>query len=81
MLTMRWLAMIALVAGCATNIDYDHFADALIDARCTYFVRCGVATSATECRAFYERVAVANPSTNAALDDGKIEYHADVAQN
>ena len=77
---MRRLAIIALLSGCSTGIDYDHFADALIDARCAYFVRCGVADSATECQAFYQRVAVDNPSTNAAIDDGKVEYHADVAQ-
>jgi len=78
---MRRLAIIALLSGCSTGIDYDHFASALIDARCAYFVRCGVAASAAECRAFYERVAVENPSTNAAIDDGKVEYHEGVVQD
>jgi hypothetical protein len=85
MLTMRRAGLFAplfvLLSGCTGGIDYDHFADTLIDARCTYYVRCGVAASGTECTAFYQRVAADNPSTNAAIDAGKILYHADVAQD
>ncbi len=82
MLTMRSPALFALVAlagGCTSSVDYNNFVTALIDARCTYFVRCGVAASTTECRAFYLRVTADNPSTDAAIDAGKIIYHDDVA--
>jgi hypothetical protein len=78
---MRRLAVFALISGCSGGIDYDHFADTLIDARCTYFVRCGLVANGTECTAFYQRVATENPSTNAAIDAGKLVYHADVAQD
>jgi hypothetical protein len=81
MLTMRCLAVFALVAGCSAGIDYDNFANALIDARCSYYVRCGVAATGTECTAFYQRVATDNPSTNAAIEAGLVVYHADVAQD
>jgi hypothetical protein len=78
---MRCLALFVLLVGCSAGIDYDHFADTLIDARCTYYVRCGVAASGTECTAFYQRIATDNPSTNAAIDAGKILYHDDIAQD
>ena len=77
---MRRLAAFALLAGCTGGIDYAHFPGALEDARCAYYVRCGVATSAAECRAFYGRVAIANTSTDTAVEMGIISYDGDVAQ-
>ena len=80
MLTMRRLAVFALLAGCTGGIDYAHFDDALIDARCNYYVRCGVAAAVTECHAFYARTALDTASTQSALDAGKLVYHEDTAQ-
>src|SRR5262245_16855712 len=83
-LTMRRLAVFALVfallAGCSSGIDFAHFPDALADARCTYFVRCGLVKNSAECIAYFDRIAVDNPSTQAAIDMSKTTYHEDVAE-
>ena len=82
MLDMRRLAVFALIAvtGCSSGLDYAGFADALVDARCTYYTRCGLAAAGPECRAFFDRMAIESPSTQAALDAGTLAYHADTAQ-
>lgn len=77
---MHRLAVFALLAGCSGDIDFAHFPDALTDARCSYFIRCGLVSYASECVAYYKRIAVDNPSTQAAIDMGKTTYHPDVAQ-
>jgi hypothetical protein len=76
---MRCLAAFALLAGCS-GLDFGQFPAALEDARCAYFVRCGLVASATECRAYFDRVAVDPVSAEAALDAGKLVFHADTAQ-
>jgi len=77
---MRRLAVLALFCACTGGVDYAHFDDALIDARCNYYVRCGVAAAVTECQAFYTRTALDTANTQSALDAGKLVYHADTAQ-
>src|SRR5689334_1160038 len=76
---MRCLAVFALLAGCS-GLDYAQFPDAITNARCDYFVRCGVVASSTECRAYYDRISIASPSTQPAIDMNKVVYHADIAQ-
>src|SRR5262245_14639067 len=77
---MLRLAVFALLAGCSSGIDFDHFQDALIDARCTYYVRCGLASNGAECTAYFDRIAIENRSVPAAIDGKKVTYHEDVAQ-
>jgi hypothetical protein len=84
MLTMRRLAAFALLGhlvGCSGGIDYAHFDDALIDARCSYYIRCGLAANAAECTAYYANEGIGTASVQAALDTGKVVYHEDVAQD
>ncbi|HEY5947835.1 MAG TPA: hypothetical protein VIV40_20185 [Kofleriaceae bacterium] len=78
---MRRLAVFALLAGCTGGIDFNHFAGALSDARCAYYVRCGTAANAAECRAYFDGMAIDNSSTQSAIDSGKIIYHEDIAQD
>lgn len=81
MLNMRWLAVFALAtAGCTSGDNYGAFATALTDARCAYYTRCGLVSGGAECRAFYDRMAIDNPSVQAAIDAGALVYHDDAAQ-
>ncbi|HEY5923561.1 MAG TPA: hypothetical protein VIV11_17895 [Kofleriaceae bacterium] len=77
---MRCLAAFALLAGCTGGIDYPHFPAALEDARCAYYVRCGVAAGAAECQAYYDRISIANRSTETAVDMSIIIYDGGIAQ-
>src|SRR5262245_24882346 len=77
---MRCLAVFALLAGCS-GLDFAQFPDALTNARCAYYVRCGVVASSTECRAYYDRIKIANPSTQNAIDMKKVAFHEDIAQD
>jgi hypothetical protein len=74
MLTMRRLAVFALLAGCADRIDFGEFPQAEIDARCGYFERCGVIADYAECRAYYDMLAIDDPSPQAAYDAGNLTY-------
>jgi hypothetical protein len=81
MLTMRRLAVFAFLAACSSGIDYAHFDDAVIDAECSYYIRCGVVANAAECVADFQRSRTGGASAQAALDTGKIVYHEDAAQD
>ena len=81
MLTMHRLAVFALLVGCSSGIDYDHFDEAYIDAECSRYIRCGLVKNAAECTADFERTRISYASVQAALDTGKLVYDEDAAQD
>lgn len=78
---MRCLAVLALLAGCSGGIDMADYRDAVRDAACRYYKRCGAVASDADCRAFFDRLALDDPNPAAAVDMNKLAYAADAAQS
>jgi hypothetical protein len=76
---MRWLALVVLV-GCGGGLDFDDYAAAADDARCTYLVRCGLFPDQAACRAYLERRRLEPRSLAAAIDAGKTRYDGEAAE-
>ena len=74
-------AVLALVAACGGGIAFDDFAGEQRGASCGYYVRCGAFGTVADCRLYYERFDLDNPSLEAAVDAGKIHYDSSAAAN
>ncbi|HUS31367.1 MAG TPA: hypothetical protein VMZ53_22805 [Kofleriaceae bacterium] len=76
----RSLVVLAFVGACG-GIDLGEYPDEAVDARCEYLVNCGLFEDANACRAYYQDRLPNNPSVEAAVDDGKLAYDGDAADD
>lgn len=68
------------LAGCSDGLSADEFDDAVLDARCAYYRRCGLAASVDDCRAFYARSSVDSPDVRTSLEAGRLVFDPERAR-
>jgi len=76
----RWALVVLCVGACGNSVSLADYPEAFHDAYCSYLARCGVFPDADTCKkaniGFNFHI---DPSTQAAVDMGKVVYDGDTA--
>ena len=79
---MRRLAVLAILVACGEDdIGIDSYRDELIDAQCSYLLRCGLFASSADCRGYFGPRFLDDPNPEAAVAAGKVEYDGAAARH
>ena len=75
----RSLVLVFLVA--CGGVDIGDYRGAALDAECDYLVKCGLFPDSASCKAQFGPLLLDNPSVEAAVDAGKLDYDGDAADD